>query len=133
MLGAAQQAYKRTQVQAASPEQLVLMLYDGARTRVNHARIALGSGDLALARTNILKAQAIVGELTASLDMSAGEIARNLFRLYEYMNYQLIEANLRHRPDALDLVQRLLTELREAWAAMPVRANRRMESGSVAV
>lgn len=133
MLGAAQQAYKKTQVQAASPEQLVLMLYDTARTRINHARIALASGNLELARTNILKAQAIVGELTASLDMSAGEVARNLFRLYEYVNYRLIEANLRHRADALDPVYRILTELREAWAAIPRRPGRGAEDRHVAV
>jgi flagellar protein FliS len=133
MLGAAQQAYKRTQVQTASPEQLVLMLYDAARTRVNHARIALASGDRELARSNILKAQAIVGELTASLDMKTGEIARNLFRLYEYMNYQLIEANLRQRPDALDPVGRMLTELREAWAAIQPQAGPKHEASDVAV
>lgn len=133
MLGAAQQAYKRTQVQAASPEQLVLMLYDAARTRVNHARIALASGDRELSRSNILKAQAIVGELTASLDMSAGDIARNLYRLYEYITYLLIEANLRHRPEALDPVHRMLTELREAWAAIPPKASRSPEASDVAV
>jgi flagellar protein FliS len=98
------------------------MLYDGARVRTSHAKLALAAGDYALARGHILKAQAIVGELLSALDMSAGEIARNLFRIYEYVNYRLIEANLKHNIAALDAVLRILGELREGWSGMTAAA-----------
>lgn len=115
MVGCAQDAYRNAQIQAARPEQLVLMLYDGARTRVSRAKLAFAAGDDERGRSHVLRAQAIVGELLASLDMGAGEMAGNLYRIYEYVNYRLVEANIKHDIAGLDVVLRILGELRDAW------------------
>lgn len=121
MVGSAQDAYRSAQVQAARPEQLVLMLYDGARARVSRAKLALAAGDYDRARDHMLRAQAIVGELLASLDMSAGEMARNLSQIYEYVNHRLIEANIKHDIAGLDVALRILGELRDGWQEMAAR------------
>ena len=128
MAGTAEQAYRQAQVETARPEQLVMMLYDGARIRVSHAKLAMAVGDYALARGHILKAQAIVSELISALDMQAGEIAKNLFRIYEYVNYRLIEANVKHEMAAVDTALRILGELRDGWSGMTV--SRKPEAGA---
>ena len=64
----------------------------------------------------IIKAQDIVTELMVSLDFDkGGQIAKNLFGLYLYMNRRLIEANIQKDTGILDEVKKLLTELRAAW------------------
>ena len=64
----------------------------------------------------ILKAQEIITELMASLDMEAGgEIARNLFSLYGYFNQQLVQANMDKRPEGILSVKEMMEELRLAW------------------
>ncbi len=71
----------------------------------------------------IIKAQDIIGELMASLDFDrGGEIARNLFTLYVFMNRQLLEANLRKTEKPLQDVRGMLFELRGAWAQVAGRS-----------
>lgn len=41
------------------------------------------------------KSQDIINELMVSLNPEAGEIATNLYSLYDYMQRRLIEANLK--------------------------------------
>lgn len=116
---AAQQAYmtyKNAQVMTASPEKLVSLMYDALRTRVKHARLAMAADDHAKARLHIEKAQAIVAELMVSLDMSKGEIAQNLFSLYEFVNFRLISAITSGDHESLEVVSEVLATLGEAWA-----------------
>ena len=51
----------------------------------------------------------------SSLNMDVGEIALNLFRLYEYMHYRLVEANVRKDIEPIDEVLGLFQGLKEAW------------------
>jgi flagellar protein FliS len=72
---------------------------------------------LAAQGESISKAIAIIGEgLHASLDQSVGgPLAQELGALYTYMVSRLVHANLKNDVDALDEVERLLTELKSAW------------------
>jgi flagellar protein FliS len=65
----------------------------------------------------ITKIQDGIMELTCALDMDrGGDIARNLWRLYDYMGWRLQSA-LRERSDAgIQEVRRLMSDLRSAWA-----------------
>jgi len=47
--------------------------------------------------------------------MEAGEIAENLFKLYDFVLWQLIEANKTKEPEKLDPPLGVLKTLREAW------------------
>jgi flagellar protein FliS len=114
------QAYRRTQIETASKEQLLLMLYDGAVHYLKRAKMLLqqpGTEHTLTEKTNlILKAQDIILELMAALDMEkGGELTRSLFRLYEYMNYRLNQANIRRDIPALEEVVTLLSDLRQTW------------------
>lgn len=125
------EAYARvgveTGVVAADPHRLVLMLFDGALVAIGQARAALAAGDVARKGGAISRAIQIIEEgLRASLDHEdGGEIAAQLEQLYDYVSRRLLTANLRGDPAALEEVGRIVSELRDAWAAMPRDAARR--------
>jgi flagellar protein FliS len=116
--------YRANAVLTASPGQLVLMLYDGALKALALAREAFGtSGDdprrIQVINQQLLKAQAIIAELQNGLNLEAGgEFARTMQRLYDYHNRRLFEANLRKQVEPVIEVERLVRELRDAWAQM---------------
>ena len=106
-----------TQVLGASPERLITLLYLGARAAVGQARIHLQEGRVAERGAAISKAIKIVDEgLKTGLNMEAGgEIAANLARLYDYIVRTLLTANLKADAEQLDIADRLLADLAEAW------------------
>ena len=109
--------YRRQQIETASPGQLIVMLYDGAIRHCQSAQSAIASGDKAAAHRHLLKAQDIVAELMASLDMEAGgELATRLLQLYDFIHRRLVEANVRKDTEAIQDAVQLLSGLREAWA-----------------
>lgn len=118
-------AYRSNAVLTAGPGQLVLMLYDGALKALARAREAFEAPEddyrrYAVINEQLLKAQQILGELQNSLNLEAGDgaLAREMFRLYDYYNRRLFEANLRKQPEPVAEVERLLRELRGGWAEM---------------
>ena len=109
--------YLRTQIQTASREQLVLMLYDGAIRFSEQAKEKVEGSDVEGGHRLFLRAQNIVLELLYALDReNGGEIAANLAGLYTYMYNQLVEANVYKDTARVDRVTSLLRSLRDAWA-----------------
>jgi flagellar protein FliS len=118
-------AYKETTIKTASQGQLIVMLYDGAVKQLDKGLelIKLNSnGKKNPARIEqiskaVLKTQEIVTELMASLDFDkGGEIAKNLFSLYTWFNYELLEGNISQDYARLLVVRNMLDTLRSAWA-----------------
>ena len=111
------EAYRRTEAQSRSPVELVLMLYDGALRFVGEARAAVSRNDISARGEAVSRVLAIVGELQNTLDVdTGGDIARELDRLYSYINTRLLDVSLKRDATALDEVQKLLTTLREGWS-----------------
>jgi flagellar protein FliS len=120
-------------VLGASPQVLIVMLYDGAIRAILSARAALEAKDHATKGPALSKAIGIIDEgLKPALDLEAGgEIAANLAALYEYMTRKLMLANLRNDLGALDEVVRLLQELKSAWESLVSRpAGRSPDEGA---
>lgn len=108
--------YRKNAVVGASPLQLVVMLYDGALNSCEAAKRAVAQADLEGQHKNLSRAQKIISELVASLDMAqGGEIARNLFGLYSFCLNELADANINDNAEAIERTMRVLTELRQAW------------------
>lgn len=111
--------YRAQAVNTAGPGQLIAMLYTAGISAVTSAHQALvGSepGSIERAHHELVRAQAIVTELTVSLDPDAGgEIAANLASLYDYCLDRLQQANLRKDAELLPSVRDVLAELAEAW------------------
>lgn len=109
-----------TGVMAASPHKLIVMLFDGALTAIRNAQVHMKAGNIAEKGSQISKAIKIIENgLRASLDRDVGgQIAQGLDSLYEYMGHRLLMANLHNRPDMLEEVLGLLSDLRDAWNAI---------------
>ncbi len=109
-------------VAGADPHRLVLMLMDGALERIAIARGCIergGKGDLGRKAAAISQCISIVGELRGSLDQTAGgELAKNLYDLYDYMVRRLLLANVNSDVKCLTEVTSLLDNVRSAWAAI---------------
>lgn len=114
-----------TGVGAASPHNLIVMLFDGALIAINSALQNMKIGNVAGKGQAISKAIMIIDSgLRASLNKEAGGvIATNLDSLYEYMSNRLLIANLRNQPEILEEVLRLIKDLKSAWEAIGVSAN----------
>lgn len=116
--------YRANAVLTASPGQLVLMLYDGALKALALARegFNIPTDDphrIQIINEQLLKAQAILTELQSGLNMEVGgDFARTMHRLYDYHNRRLLEANIRKQVEPVIEVERLVRELRDAWAQM---------------
>lgn len=110
------QKYKTAQYSTASPEQLLLMLYEGAIKYARQAQKDMEERNVEAANNKLKKTEDIISELMISLNMDeGGEIAQNLYNLYDYMNRRLIQANIRKDPGLVDEVINLLTSLKESW------------------
>ncbi|HOA41199.1 MAG TPA: flagellar export chaperone FliS [Halanaerobiales bacterium] len=117
------QKYKTAQYSIASPEQLLLMLYEGAIKYARQAQKDMEERNVEAANNKLKKTEDIISELMVSLNMDeGGEIAQNLYNLYDYMNRRLIQANIRKDPGLVDEVITLLTSLKESWEEVIGRA-----------
>jgi flagellar protein FliS len=106
-----------TAVSTANPHQLIVLLFEGARQAVVVARAGIESGDVTKKGASITKAiDIILNGLRASLNLEeGGNLAQNLYALYDYMARRLLHANLHNDKAALDEVLNLLTEIHGAW------------------
>lgn len=114
-------AYKETSVKTASPGSLILMLYTEGIKEINLAiskmRVPkIPAKDIEAINNHIIKAQEIITELMAALDMDiGGEIAANLLSIYSYFNQQLLTANLKKDYKPLLDVSSMMQELHDVW------------------
>jgi len=110
-------AYKTANVETADQGRLILIAYDVA---IKHCKISLGQfGNFQLIEErskHICRAQDAVTELMSALRMDVGEIARNLYRLYDYILRRLVEANIKNDRTRVEEVLKYLESLREAWS-----------------
>lgn len=108
--------YQQNQVLSASPEQILIMLYDGAIRFTRQAIIALEEDNIAGFLHGVTKSMAIIAEFSNSLDHSiGGEIAENLDALYNFMIRELTQANLHKDIEKMRVVEQLLVDLRSTW------------------
>lgn len=114
-------AYKRigveTAVSQASPHQLVTMLLEGFLQHVGAASAAIGRGDIAAKGEQIGKAIRIIDEgLKPALNLAdGGELAGNLYAIYEYSVHRLTYANLRSDAAALADVVGAIAPVLDGW------------------
>lgn len=104
-------------VMSATPHQLIVLLFDGARSALVRARILLQQDDIAGKGNALSKAiDIITNGLKAGLDVEkGGELAENLAALYDYMVQRLMIANLHNDAKTIEDVETLLNSIAEAW------------------
>ena len=122
-----------TGVAAANPHKLILMLFEGAMLAVASAKMHMQRKEIKQRGESISKAIMIIESgLKASLDLkSGGQMAERLSALYDYMLGRLLYVSTHNRPEPLDEVAHLLSELSAAWAAIGTSPEAVRLSGAV--
>jgi flagellar secretion chaperone FliS len=110
-------AYRQQSVLTAPPGRLVVMLYDGCLRFLFQSAHALRENDRATSLGRMRRAEAIIDELTVTLDFErGGEIASRLQGIYIFCRRHLSEAWSEGDAAKIDEVIALLGELRATWA-----------------
>jgi flagellar secretion chaperone FliS len=114
---ASRSAYQKSAVLTATQEQLIVMLYDGLHRFLFQAARALQDGNVELFHAKLRRADAIINHLTASLDFErGGTLSERLHSIYLFCARHLNEARVRRDHEAVEKVDELLGQLRDAWA-----------------
>jgi flagellar protein FliS len=111
----AYQQYQHNSIMSASPERLMIMLFEGAIKFVRLARKDIEEKNIAGANYNLTRAQDIITELDQSLDMSY-DISEYLSGVYDFMYRQLVDANIKKDVQALGIVESMLVDLKDTWS-----------------
>ena len=113
------QNYLRTKVMTATPEQLQMMLYDGARRFGEQARVAIVQKNFEQSYNLICKVQKIISEMSCTLRHDiAPDLCSKLAALYNFVFRKLIDANIEHNLTSLDEALEILRYQRETWALL---------------
>ena len=131
-------AYRQTTVDTADQGKLILIAYDVA---IKNCKLAMEKFDVREKmeeRTkHLFKAQDAITELLGALKLEVGEVAKNLYKLYEYMLRSLVDASVKNNCGKVAEVLKYLETLREAWdeaiKKLKTEAASGIETGNVAV
>jgi flagellar protein FliS len=106
-------AYTQSSLSTASPQKLIVLLYDRLVLDLDRAEHALLAGDAA--GRHLVHAQDIIMELLSSLDLDVWDGAAGLQSLYTYLHTELVRANVRRDVAKVVACRELIVPLRDAW------------------
>lgn len=105
--------YQTNNITTATPEKLMIMLFDGAVQFLQKAKIAIDEKNLLERSNNIESARKIIRELMRTIDLENGnDVSKSLFRLYNRMAMKLIKANVSKNVALIDEVIEDLSNIR---------------------
>ncbi|KPU26887.1 flagellar biosynthesis protein FliS [Caloranaerobacter sp. TR13] len=106
--------YQQNSIMTATPEELTLMLYNGAIKFIKQGKIFIEQNDIQNAHNSIIRAQDIISELNITLNMDY-EISKNLRSLYTFILDKLMEANIKKDSKILEEILPIVEDLRDTW------------------
>jgi flagellar protein FliS len=112
---ASSKAYRQNAVLSASPAQLVVELYDGARRFLRQAAEAMTEREVERAHQKLRRAELIIDHLDGVIDDDQGEISSHLHAVYAFYLAHLNEARMTQDPAKVREIAGMLGQLREAW------------------
>jgi flagellar secretion chaperone FliS len=108
--------YKKTSIESANKEKVLLLLYEGAIRFIKQAKEANETKNIALRGEMIGRAYDIVMELCSTLDFKiGGDISKNLEQLYIYVLEELTRANITGDSKHFDNSLKILSILYDGW------------------
>ena len=124
-------AYLKTKVMSATPEELRLMLLDGALRFARIGRDGIAEKDYEKSFENIIKAKDIVLELINILRPDVDpDLCGKLSSLYTFMYQRLTDANMEHDAAIVEEVIGLLEYERETWVLLMEKIKTERASGA---
>ena len=110
-----------TQTSYASPHQLMLMLFDGAIESMSFTIGAIENNNFELRSKQSTRSITIINGMRDCLDMeTGGELADNLYSLYQYMAQELFRASFKNDTETIRNVQTMLKDIRGSWEKIPL-------------
>ncbi|HST80440.1 MAG TPA: flagellar export chaperone FliS [Kineosporiaceae bacterium] len=122
---AARARYASDSTDTASPARLLTMMYDRLVSDLASAEAAMLRADIAVTGERIGRAQEILLELAASLDIESWPEGEPLRRLYLWMVNELWTARLRKQPEKVAECRQLIEPLRDAWRMAAIETSQR--------
>lgn len=112
--------YLATQVLSATPEGLILIVYEGIIRYANMARLSLHDRNYEKVNDSLKRCFGLTTELLQALRFDTWEGAGDLARLYEFVVQEFLEANIdKQNPEQsvrhIDAALSVITELHAAW------------------
>jgi len=105
--------YQASNITTATPEKLMIMMFDGALQFLQKARTAIEEKNLQERFQNIDGARKIIRELMRTIDLENGnDVSKALFKLYNRMSMKLIKANVQKNVQYIDEVVEDITNIR---------------------
>ena len=105
--------YQTNNINTATPEKLMIMLFDGAIQFLQKAKTAIEEKDFKERSLNIEMARKIIRELMRTIDLENGnDVSKSLFKLYNKMAMKLIKANVSKNASLIDEVVNDLMNIR---------------------
>ncbi|MEV3812003.1 flagellar export chaperone FliS [Aeromonas allosaccharophila] len=119
-------AYKATSITAdlavADPHRVIQLMMQGFLERLAQAKGAIERRDMEAKAVAVSKAQGLLHGLQDALDMSQGELAEDLYRLYSYMDERIWDASLALDSTPIDEVMALMVTIKSGWDKLPEEA-----------
>lgn len=108
---------------AATPHQLVLMLFSGLMDELVRAKSHITARRYERKAQSINRCIDILNALTSSLDFEkGGELALSLANLYDYSVYRLYEASNKLSVEYIEEVETILGNIQDGWEKMGQQA-----------
>ncbi len=109
--------YAQAQNETASPERLMVLLFEAALRHMRTAASALQAGRAAEANVALGKATDIVVELDSSFDRPRfPELADNLGLVYQFVSNRLLSATVRRDPVLVREAERVFSPVADAFS-----------------
>ncbi len=123
--------YKKTEIMTADRVKIIILLYEGVIKFNSLAKNAIAAKKIEERNKYVGKSMAIINELLNALNKEAGgDVAVNLEKLYYYMLEQLIRANSKNDIEPLNIVNKLISEVKLGWVGIANATTPQQETGS---
>ena len=125
ILDAYKNANREAVVESDDPQALIMLLLDELLRAMRGYVSAVSNNDSKEMRKNdqFTRSLTMLYGLQSCLNFDeGGEIAENLFRLYEYARVQLLHTSQTGETDGTQVAISSISEIREAWSIMEHRA-----------
>lgn len=116
--------YLRNRIMQATPEQLHLMLYDGAIRYATQGREAILRKDYEQIYEKLTRAQHVIMEMQVGLRSEVNEeLVERMSALYNFIYRKLVDACVHRNASDVDDALKILRHQRETWVMLIEKIN----------
>jgi flagellar protein FliS len=109
-------SYREMEILSASPERLVVLLFDHLVVNLHRTKLAIESNDVPLRTISLAKARGIVSELLSTLDFEkGGRIAADLGALYRFLLGEMAEVGMQRNARQVERLVQVAESLRTGF------------------